>query len=109
MRILQVNAVWQYGSTGRTCVEMSEYLWNHGHECFSAFSKGSETKYGRRIASTIECKLHALLSRISGLQGYYSPMSTVRLIRYIKEIHPDVVILRNLHANYINQNQLFDF
>lgn len=109
MRVLQINAVNQYGSTGRTCAEMSKYLWEHGHECYTAFSVGSEDCHSKCVSSVLECKLHALLSRITGLQGYFSPISTTHIINYIRNLRPDIVILRNLHANFVNQKMLFKY
>ena len=109
MKILQVNAVNEYGSTGRTCSEMNAYLWEHGHECYTAFSVGNETAHTLRISTAFECKIHALLSRITGLQGYYSPFSTHKLINYIEKIQPDILVLRNLHANYVSMGTLFRY
>lgn len=56
-----------------------------------------------------ECKFHALASRVTGLQGYFSPVSTANLIKLIHSYEPDVVHLRNLHSNYLNLNVLFRF
>lgn len=109
MRVLQVNAVNAIRSTGRNCDEMSYYIKVHDGGCFTAYSDGPHTENSYRISSVFECKKHAILSRITGLQGYFSPKSTARLIDIIKEVNPDIVNLGNLHANYLNIIQLLEF
>ena len=86
MRVLQVNAVNAIRSTGRNCDEMSYYIKVHDGGCFTAYSDGPHTENSYRISSVFECKKHAILSRITGLQGYFSPKSRVLLILSRKSI-----------------------
>lgn len=102
MKILQINAVNGIRSTGRTCTEMSQYFTAAGWTCHTAYSVGNRDHGGIPFANASECKYHALMSRISGKQGYHSPISTKKLLKTIKQLQPDVVVLRNLHANYLN-------
>lgn len=110
MRILHINTV-RFGSTGRTASDLKAALANETCEYRLAFSeKDSKPLDGDiLIGSTLDHKLHALLSRVSGLQGYFSYFSTKRFLKQVKEYNPDIVVLGNLHANYINQPLLFDF
>ena len=110
MKVLQVNTVTGYGSTGRTCVELSDGLIANGHEAFIAYSQGSSAfPNSFRFGNTVEQKAHALLSRITGLQGYYSPVGTRELVNWINCEKPDIVHLHNLHSNNINLIQLLDY
>lgn len=109
MKILIVNAVNDILSTGRFCSELKDYLIQNGHSCFVAYSTGRQTENSFQISSTIECKIHALMSRLTGMQGYFSLFSTRKLINYIKEYEPDIVQLNNLHANYIHLSKLLDY
>ncbi|MBP3634284.1 MAG: glycosyltransferase [Oscillospiraceae bacterium] len=102
MKILQINAVNGIRSTGRTCTEMSEYFTRHGHACHTVYSVGNENCGGIAAAPVPECKYHALMSRLTGLQGYHSPIATRNTIKTIRDMKPDVVVLRNLHANYLS-------
>lgn len=54
-------------------------------------------------------KLHALGSRVIGLQGYFSRNATLSLLRAVKKINPDIVHLHNLHSNDINLPILFEY
>lgn len=111
MKIVQINAVYGYNSsTGRNVAEMHEYFRQQGIESFVFTSDGEyPDKQIYRIGDKWDHKLHALYSRIWGLQGYFSKSATYRMIRQIEWIAPDVVVLHNLHANYIHLPLLLDF
>ncbi len=110
MKVLQINAVNGILSTGRTTKEMAQELKELGHEAYIAYAIGEASgPYTYRIGNYLDRKLHALCSRVTGLQAYYSVLATLRLILYIRSIHPDIVLLRNLHSNYINLKLLLCF
>ena len=110
MKVLQINAVYKNGSTGRMLFEMNEYFTAHGIESYIACPFGcGDSKNQYIIGNKIDRMLHALKSRITGRQGYGSVLETHRLIKYIKKIKPDVVHLHNLHSNYVNINMLLKF
>ena len=62
-----------------------------------------------KVGSKFEKKIHGLLSRIFGLQGYYSKKGTRKLLKYMDVEKPDVVRLGNLHSNFINFPMLFKY
>ena len=103
MKVVQINACYEYSSTGRTCYELHSYLTEHGMESYKFYSKPQpdSDKYDL-MGSWFDHKLHALLSRITGRQAYFSSIPTHTLIGKLKKIQPDVVILRNFHSNYVN-------
>jgi glycosyltransferase involved in cell wall biosynthesis len=110
MKILQINAVNGILSTGRTTLEMAKELELLGHEAYIAYAwPDSYGEHSYRIGCRLDRKVHALCSRIFGLQAYFSVIATLRLIHYIETIRPDVVLLRNLHSNYINLKLLLRF
>lgn len=109
MKVLQINAVNGIKSTGRTTLEMAEYLEDNGHEPYIAYSEGHSFKNGFKVGTKLEKKRHAFSSRLFGKQAYFSKSGTKDLLNYIEEIKPDIVTLGNLHANYINLNMLLDF
>jgi glycosyltransferase involved in cell wall biosynthesis len=109
MRVLQINAVNGYGSTGRSTTEMANYLNKNGHEGYIAYSAGTSFEKGYKIGHNIDYKLHGLCSRLFGTQAYFSKPSTRKLIDYIKNLKPNVVHLRNLHSNFINLKLLLQF
>lgn len=120
MKILLINEVYGVLSTGRTVKEIRECLKKQGHTCLIAYAYGKRegSKNHRKsredeeyfiIGSTADRKLHALGSRISGLQGYFSCGATRKLIQYIDEQKPHIVQLGNVHGNYLHLNLLLDY
>lgn len=113
MRIIQINATYNVGSTGVITADIHNLLLSNGFESYVAYAKTNlpkgQIKNGYKVGSFIGNKLHALLCRIGGKQGYFSRLSTLRLISFIKRINPDIVHLHNLHSNYINLNLLLKF
>ena len=110
MNILQINAVGQTASTGRTCRELAAYINEKTpHTCYTAFAQGTENEYAFQLGDTLGWKLHGLLSRLTGKQAHFSSFSTRKLLKKMNQIHPDVVILRNLHGNYIHFPMLMQY
>lgn len=110
MKILQINAVGQSGSTGRNCAELAAYINEQTeHECFSAFAQGELDSRSYRIGNPLEWKCHALFSRLTGEQAHFSQRGTKDLLAYMDQLRPDVVHLNNLHSNYIHLPMLLRY
>lgn len=103
MKIVQINTVFNRGSIGRTTAEIHEALKADGHSSyvFTAINEDADNNVFM-IGNSIDHKIHSFFSKLFGLQAYFSILPTYRLVRALKKIAPDVVHLRNLHANYIN-------
>lgn len=101
MKILQINAVNKLSSTGRTTMELAEELRIKGHEVYNVHPSGPVDEFSYVIGNKWDHKLHALLSRLFGMQGYFSKYATKNLLNFIDKYNPDIVHLRNLHGNYI--------
>lgn len=110
MRILQINAVYEYSSTGRTTTELHQFLLLQGHESFVAANNVPRTEGNIiKIGNTVDHRIHSFLSHLTGKQGYYSYFATKKLLKQIACIKPNVVHLRVLHSNSINIPLLLDY
>lgn len=110
MKVLQINAVYEKFSTGRTTKELHEAMISNGIESYIACPDlSSLTVNCYRIGNKFDYKIHSLCSRIFGKQAHYSKIATEKLISYISEVEPDVIHLRNLHSNYINLPMLLKY
>lgn len=113
MTVLQINATYANGSTGTIVQDLQQSCEENGIECHVAYAISripqSEIKNGYKIGNIVSNKLHALLCRINGKQAYFSYLPTLKLLRYINKIRPDVVHLHNLHSNYVNLNMLLHY
>lgn len=110
MKVLMINSVSGYGSTGSICVDIALELERQGHECYIAYgqiSKGYKNEF--KIGTQLENHLHNLGSRIFGKQGYFTKSGTKKLVHFIKKYDPDIVHLHNLHGNYLNLEILFEY
>jgi len=112
MKIVQINAVYGVGSTGRIAQDIAAELHKQGHECYVFWAitcrEDGNTRL-IRVGNTLDHKLHALLRRIDGKQGWHSKAATRKLCRELLQIKPDVVHLHNLHSNYIHLPRLLRF
>lgn len=110
MKVLQINAVYGFSSTGRTVAETDTRLKEIGIDSLVATTQTTvQRKDIHMVGTALERKLHAFLSRLTGKQAYFSFFSTKRLLRWIKKEKPDVIHLRNLHANYIHLGLLLKY
>ena len=110
MKVLQINSVCGYGSTGNIVVDLYHALKEQGHDCCVAYGRGSAPAdvQSYRIGSDWDVYLHGALSRITDKQGFYSTRATKRFMKWMKEYDPDVIHLHNLHGYYIDIEILFD-
>ncbi len=103
MKVLQINATYGFGSTGKIVQEIDELAQKNQIQSFVAAPKLNGKKDNAFCIGTwLGRKLHALFSRIGGKQAFYSKFATKRLILYIKKLNPDIVHLHNLHSNYVH-------
>ena len=110
MKVLQINATYGYGSTGLIMKDIGDTLVASGNEAYFAFQSANvSVPNGYAVGSFLDRKVHDLLCRVFGRQGYYSHIPTKKLIRHIEKIKPDVVHLHNLHSNYVHLNSLLKY
>lgn len=110
MKVVQINAVCDYGSTGRIVSEASDFLNSENIENKLFYGNGSSQRENAVfIGNKIDHKIHALMSRILGKQGYFSKRATKKMLKQIDEFGPDLIHLHNLHGNYINLPTLFKY
>lgn len=117
MKILQINANYGFSSTGLIMKDIGEAIDTFPnskgkcdmHAYYAYQNTNAETTNGIKIGSNLSWKLHALLCRLFGLQGYYSVISTLLFFRYLRKLKPDVIHLHNLHSNFINVPMLLRY
>lgn len=107
MKVVQINVT--YGnadSTGRNVKELHDYLLDNGVDSYVYAAKvNDDSVVDDRIhffSSRPDRTIHAFLSRLTGLQGYFSWHLTRKLVSELLRLKPDVVLLHVLHSNCIN-------
>ena len=111
MKILLIDVNCKYSSTGKIVYDLYRRLNADGHEARIAYGRGDlvEEPGIYKFGLDGETKKHALLARLTGRNGYYSPKSTARLINYIEDFKPDVIHIHELHAYFVNHVQLLHY
>ncbi len=111
MKIVQINSSCGSGSTGKIALAIQKKLNTEGIENYIFYS-------GYKICNEPNCivintkkdiRVHQVLSRIFGNQGWHSTRATKRMIKVLKKIQPDLVHLHNLHGYYLNMTVLFNY
>ncbi|MCJ8168341.1 glycosyltransferase [Atopomonas sediminilitoris] len=111
MKVLLVDVNFKNSSTGKIVKDLADMLVGHGHEALVCYGRGPEDQstIAIRISSLWEVCVHAILTRLTGLTGFFSYFATRRLIKTIELFSPDVVHLHELHGYYLNIGQVVRF
>ena len=110
MKVLQINAVYGFKSTGVIVKDIGDTLVKNGDEAYFAYQTTNEdVENGYLVGGKFSWKFHALYARMFGKQAYASKRATKKFLKWIDEIQPDVVHFHNLHSNYIHLNMLCDY
>lgn len=111
MKILQINSVCGYGSTGRIATDIYKILEEQGHECLIAYGRGSipEGIKSIKIGNIIDNYIHVAKTRLLDKHGFSSTNATREFIEKIKIFNPDIIHLHNIHGYYVNIEMLFNY
>ena len=113
MKVLQINATYGVGSTGKIVQDIVKCCEAHGIEGYVAYSTSnqpaSNIPRSYKIGNALSEKWHAVLSRMGGRQAYFNRLTTWLFMRCLDGIKPDIVHLHNLHSNYIHLDMLLNY
>lgn len=111
MKVLLIDVNYKYSSTGKIVYDLFNFINKSGNFAAVCYGRGDivdeEAVYKFGIDS--ETRIHALLTRLTGLTGCFSYFSTKRLINYIEIFKPDVVHIHELHAYFVNLKPLISY
>ena len=99
------------GSTGKIAVGLFNYLQNNGYNVYFCYGRENgpiQTNY-YHIGSKLTTYLHAGLTRITGLQGFGSVMSTIKLILFLESKKIDLLYIISPHGYYLNEKIIYNF
>ena len=110
MKVALINEYYRSGSTGKLVNELCVGL-NRNFVKTKIFYAVGEYKdeFCEPISNRYDQKIHAILSRLTGLQGYFSYFTTLNFIKRLDLYNPDIIHLHNLHGNYINLKLLLSY
>jgi glycosyltransferase involved in cell wall biosynthesis len=113
INILHVNSGYQ-GSIKSIISRLIKESRQEGYKSYIATPSSINYSLGKtnnhiRIGNFFDRNLHRILYKITGLNGYFSWLTTKRFLRKIDKVEPDIVHLHNLHSSYINIFLLFEY
>ena len=110
-RILLIDVNCKHSSTGKIVYDLYTYLRSDGRSASICYGRGEKIEEEGifKFGSDGETLLHAGLSRLTGYNGCFSPLSTIRLIKAIEAYKPDLIHIHELHAYFVNISPLIQY
>lgn len=104
MKILQVNCVYNTGSTGKIMYDVHTELLGNGYEsvvCYGRLSKTNEENV-YKTCGELYSKFNNFLTRFTGVMYGGCFFSTNKLINIIKKEKPDIVHIHCINGYFVN-------
>lgn len=118
MKILYINSVYGYGSTGKIVRKLRDEAIRAGHEAYVIYGRRGAVGYKGSTVSeenvwlmenSLEQKVDIASSVLFDSHGLHCRKNTERIIGKIREIQPDLIHMHNIHGFYVNYPMLFAF
>ena len=118
MKILQINSVYGYGSTGKIVYKIHHELLDKNDESFVIYGRKGAIGDSRELVNDNNCYYidndfeiidHVIRGTLLDRHGLYSDRNTNKIIEAIESIDPDVIHLHNIHGFYINYKLFFKY
>lgn len=109
--LFQICVEGNTGSTGMIAESIGNLVIKQGWKSYIAHGRFTRPSTSQliRIGSDWEVLMHGLLTRLFDRHGLGSKRASIKLVRQIKEIKPDIIHLHHLHGYYVNIEILFSF
>ena len=110
MRVAQINLIYKSGSIGRIEHDLHEMMIKEGisSHIFNALDYTHSTECTSYM-NILDLRISQIENRILGNQGFGYFTKTKQMIKDIRRFQPDIIHIHNLHAFYVNCEQLFQF
>ncbi len=111
MKVLQINCVYNVGSTGKIVYDLHKEFQNKAIESYVCYGRGEKVEASRvfKTANEVISKGNNLISRFTGIQYAGSYLGTKKLIQKIEEIRPDIVHLHCINGFFVNIYKILSY
>lgn len=111
MKVLQVNAVFGKGSTGKIVADLHAEFLKNGVDSVVCYGRGQDVKLPHvyKVCPEWYSKLNNLWSRITGVMYGGLHFSTHKLIQIIEKEKPDIVHLQCINGYFVNIYKLIRY
>ena len=110
-KILRITPGVNIGSISRTGEQLGQLVIDQGWESYIAYSRfdGKSTSQLIKVGNKFSILFHALISRLFDACGRGSYFATIKFVKQLKEIKPDIIHLHNIHSYDFNIGVLFRY
>lgn len=113
MKLLQIDSCLVKGSTGRITESIAQLAQSRGWECFiihgARFVKRPSCMADMQSVSVVGEYMHFFEGLFFDNHGLSSRCATQKVVKYIKEIKPDIIQMHCIHGYYLNYKILFNY
>ena len=112
MRVLQINAIYPNGSTGKIVQQIKQLCDDQNIACKVAYrykEKGETFDDTYCVSSWWDCHIHNRLARLTMMLGCFSKIKTYFFLKKLSKYAPDIIHLHNIHESFINHKMLFHY
>ena len=104
MKVLQINSVYNNGSTGKIVKNIHDFLKQQNIESIVCYGRGTvvNDKNVYKICGEIYSKINNMFTHISGIMYGGCRYSTKRLIHIIEMENPDIVHIQCINGYFVN-------
>lgn len=111
MKLLQISIEVNSGSVGRIAEQIGLEVLKVGGESYIAYARNHLPNKSKtiKIGSKFDVYLHGIRTRIFDDHCLGSSKPTKKLIKQIKELNPDIILLHHIHGYFLNMKLLFEY
>ena len=109
--LLTINATANWGSTGKIAEQINQLAQKRGWETYLAYGRNVQPCKSKliHVGNMLQVYEHYAEHRLFDNDGLASRLSTLKLVREIKRIKPDIIHLHNIHDHWLNYKILFEY
>lgn len=109
--LLQISIEVNSGSVGRIAEQIGEVAINRGWESYITYARNHLPSASKtiKIGSKLDVYWHGIMTRLFDSHCLHSTNATKQLVKRIKEINPDVILLHHIHGYFLNMKVLFNY
>lgn len=110
-RLLQINTVVTFSSTGRIVDGIGDLALAENWESYAVYGRKGQNSKSEvyRVGSIWDNYMHVAETRLFDRHGLGSRRATKALVKWIEKVNPTIVQLHNLHGYYLNLPILFEY
>lgn len=114
MKVLQINCVYQKGSTGKITYDIAKGIYQNDIESVVCYGRGNYNQVDDKIkvykcCSEIESNINHALSFVTGNMYGGCALSTLNLKKIISDEKPNIVHLQCINGYFVNIYKLLQF